>query len=366
MPTPERILIDARVLQGPGAGRGEGTYARGLLGGLLEVGFQDRLLLLVDADLEPPALPGTAWQTVSIRRRYHGRIAAYEDAVALPGDLARIRPALFHALRPNLPGRPTVPVVVTVHDLIPWALGGPRMLGERVRNLPGKRLLRSADIVIAVSESTAADARRLARVNPRRIRVIPEGVDPELHRAEGAAERVRGRWGIGGPFLFYVGALDARKSPADLLRAWSTTQAAGAACELVVAGSPGAQAPSALPGGRLLGPVSNAELRDLLSSAACLLFPSRYEGFGLPILEAMACGAPAIAYANSSLPEVAGEVGILVPDGDAVEMGRRAAEVLLNPALAKRLGEAGRRRAAGFTWSAAASKVIEAYEGLLR
>lgn len=366
IPAAQRILIDARVLQGPGAQRGEGTYARGLLGGLFELGFQERTCLLVDADLPPVVLPNPGWDTVSIRRRYHGRLAEYEDAAMLAQDLARIRPALFHALRPNLPGRPTVPVVVTLHDLIPWALGGSRLLGERLRHLPGKRLLLSADLVIAVSESTAADARRLARVNPRRIRVVPEGVDAALHPVPGAADRVRERWDLTKPYFFYVGALDARKSPADLVRAWSTALAAGAECALVVAGDPGAQAPTSLPGARLLGRVTSTELRDLLTAAACLLFPSRYEGFGLPLLEAMACGAPVIAYANSSLREVAGEVGILVPDGDAVEMGRRAAELVRDPQLAKRLGEAGRRQAAGFTWRAAATKVIEAYQSVLR
>ena len=364
-PNSERVLIDARLLQGPGAGRGEGTYARGLLGGLLEEGFQDRALLLLDADLEAPVLPGEGWLTTTVRRRYHGRFAAYEDAVALGTDLERIRPAAFHALRLGLPGRSPVPVAVTLHDLIPWAWGGARTLGEKIRHLPGKRLLRSADLVLAVSESSAADARRFARVARGRLRVILEGVDPSFRPSSGAAEQVRTRWRLERPYLIYVGALDARKSPADLLRAWETAKAAGAACDLVIAGSPGAQAPPSLPGARLLGPVSREELVDLLSAAACLVFPSRYEGFGLPVLEAMACGTPAIAYSNSSLPEVAGDVGILVRDGDAETMGRKAAELIADPELADRVRSAGLRHAAGFTWRRAAVEVIAAYAKLL-
>ena len=365
-PNSERVLIDARLLQGPGAGRGEGTYARGLLGGLLEQGFQDRALLLLDVDLPAPDLPGEGWRTATVRRRYHGRFAAYEDAAVLGMDLERIRPAAFHALRLGLPGRSPVPVAVTLHDLIPWAWGGARMLGERIRHLPGKRLLRSADLVIAVSAATAADARRIGRVSPGRLQVILEGVDPTFHPATGAGERVSSRWGLERPYLFYVGALDARKSPRDLLRAWDAAKAAGADCDLVIAGNPGAQAPASLPGARLLGPVTREQLRDLLSEAACLVFPSRYEGFGLPVLEAMACGTPAIAYSNSSLPEVAGDAGILVPDGDPEAMGRKAAELISDPALADRARAAGLRQAAGFTWGRAAAEVIAAYEMLLR
>lgn len=362
----ERVLIDVRVLQGAGAGRGEGRYARGLLGGLLEAGFRERSVLLVDAGLPDPELLDSSWETISVRRRYHGRAASYEDAAVLGGDLATIRPAAYHALRLSLPGSAPCPVVVTLHDLIPWALGGTRMLGERLRHLPGRRLLSRADVVIAVSESTAADARRLGGVAPARIRVIGEGVEASFRAAPGAAERATQRWGLSSPFLLFVGALDARKSPADLVTALQAARGAGVKCELVVAGDPGPQAPSSLGDARLLGRVSDAELVDLLSAAGCLLFPSRYEGFGLPVLEAMACGCPAVLYANSSLPEVAGAAGILVPDGDAAEMGRQAARLLAEPEFRRHAAAAGVAHAASFTWAGVARQVIAVYDSLLR
>jgi len=365
-PKAAKVLIDARVLQGPGAGRGEGTYARGLLGGLAAAGFAERAILLLDADLPVPNLPGGAWETASARRRYRGRLAAYEDAVALSADIARIGPGAFHALRLSLPGRAPCPVAVTLHDLIPWALGGARLLGERFRHLPAKRLLKRADLVIAVSEATASDAERIGGVRRSRIRVIQEGVEPRFRPLPGAAPRVSERWGIDRPYLLYVGALDARKSPRDLLAAWREAVSAGADCDLVIAGDPGAQAPGALPGARLLGRVGDDELVDLLSAAACLLFPSRYEGFGLPVLEAMACGCPVVCYSNSSLPEVAGAAGILVPDGDAVGMGRRAAQLVLDAASSKRVRAAGLEQAGRFTWEIVAAEVIEAYATLLR
>src|SRR3979411_2747832 len=127
------VLLDMRPLQGPSAGRGVGSYARGLLKGLIAQGFDSRLTLLLDAGLEHPALPPGAYRLAGSRRRYHGQLAAYEEAVALGSDLERIKPALYHAIDLRLPGRAPCLLVVTLHDLIPWAWGGPRMRGERFR-----------------------------------------------------------------------------------------------------------------------------------------------------------------------------------------------------------------------------------------
>src|SRR3979411_1822075 len=143
------VLLDMRPLQGPSAGRGVGSYARGLLGGLIAEGFDSRLTLLLDAGLDEPSLPPGRYQLAGSRRRYHGQLAAYEEAVALGADLARIRPALYHAIDLRLPGRSPCPLVVTLHDLIPWAWGGPRMLGGRMRVWPAKRLLKGGGWVVA-------------------------------------------------------------------------------------------------------------------------------------------------------------------------------------------------------------------------
>jgi alpha-1,3-rhamnosyl/mannosyltransferase len=119
----------------------------------------------------------------------------------------------------------------------------------------------------------------------------------------------------------------------------------------------------------MLGHVEDAELADLYAAAGCLLFPSRYEGFGLPCLEAMACGCPVAAFRNSSLPEVVGNAGELVSDGDAVAdgdaeaLGRAAAALSQDPARARR---AGFERAKGFGWRKAARQTIAGYESLLR
>jgi glycosyltransferase involved in cell wall biosynthesis len=118
-----------------------------------------------------------------------------------------------------------------------------------------------------------------------------------------------------------------------------------------------------MPGARLLGHVSDEELADLCTSAGCLVFPSRYEGFGLPCLEAMACGCPVTAFRNSSVPEVVGEAGMMVDDGDAEALGRAAAGMI---AERERWGRAGLERAKAFSWRKAAKQTIAVYESLLK
>jgi glycosyltransferase involved in cell wall biosynthesis len=269
------VLVDVRPLQGPSAGRGVGTYARGLLKGLIAEGFDSRLTLLLDAGLDEPSLPPGGYKLAGSRRRYHGQLAAYEEAVALGADLARLRPALFHAIDLRLPGRSPCPLVVTVHDLIPWAWGGPRMRGERLRFWLGRRLLKRADALIAVSGATADDAERIAAVDRRRVRVIPEAPDAVFEPKPGAQERVRQRWGIEPGYLLFVGALDARKDPAGLLRAWIVARQERTQLQLVVAGDPGRQAPPSMRDAKMLGRVADVELADLYTAAGCFVFPSR-------------------------------------------------------------------------------------------
>jgi glycosyltransferase involved in cell wall biosynthesis len=359
----KEVLLDVRCLQGPSATRGIGTYARGLTRALSAIGFE--YSVLIDEGLGPADLPPGVRTIHGVRRRSHGRLGGWEDAIALRDDLSRIRPALYHALTLTLPSGSPCPVAVTVHDLIPWAFGGWRMLGERLRHRVAKRLLPGASLIFAVSDSTSSDLLRIAAVDQSRIRVVHEGVDPVFRPRPEAASKVAERWGLTGRYLLFVGALDVRKDPRGLLSAWKVASEAAGPCELVVAGEPGRQAPADMRGARMLGHVSVDELVDLLGAAGCLLFPSLYEGFGLPVLEAMACGCPVVAYRNSSLPEVVGDAGILVPTLDAAALGRAAAEVMGDPKRRDTLVKKGRQQAARFSWERTARQTIDGYRGLV-
>jgi glycosyltransferase involved in cell wall biosynthesis len=357
------VLLDVRPLQGPSALRGVGTYATGLLNGLIGEGFDTNLTLLIDGGLHKPVLPEGAYKVAESRRRYRGQLAAYEEAVALSWDLDRIAPDIYHAIDLRLPGRASSRLVVTLHDLIPWAFGGSRMWGERFRFWLGRRLLKRADMVLAVSQSTADDAVRLARVSEERIRVVFEAADSVYQPQAGAVDRVRERHGLAPGYLLFVGALDARKDPNGLLRAWAAARSVCPGVELVLAGNAGRQAPSSMPGAKVIGHLDSRDLADLYSAAGCLLFPSRYEGFGLPCLEAMACGCPVAAYRNSSLPEVVDGAGELVEDGNAEALGRAAAKLIAAPEGARK---AGFEQARAFSWGKTARQTIAAYESLLR
>ncbi len=196
-------------------------------------------------------------------------------------------------------------------------------------------------------------------------RVVYEGVDGEFKRRPDAAARVQRRWGLAEPYVLFVGALDVRKDPRGLVQAWRTMTAAGIPAQLVLAGDPGPQAPTDMGGARRLGHVSTEELVDLLSAAGCLLFSSLYEGFGLPALEAMACGCPVVAYRNSSLPEVVGDAGVLVPNLDAEALGEAAAQVMGDSTLRGALVKKGLRQAARFNWERTARQTLDGYRTLV-
>lgn len=351
-----------RPLQGPSASRGVGTYAKGLLGGLIAAGFDANLTLLLDSGLDDPSMPQGGYRVIHTRRRYRGQLAGYEEAAVARFDLERIKPDVYHAISLRLPGRSPCPLVVTLHDLIPWAWGGPHMRGERMRYWLGKRLLRRADMILAVSQTTADDAIKFARIDPHRLRVVLEAADAIFSPRQDANLRVKQRWNLEPGFLLFVGALDARKDPTSLLTAWSTARIASPNLELVIAGAPGPQAPASMPGAHMVGRIDEAELADLYSAAGCFVFPSRYEGFGLPCLEAMACGCPVAAYRNSSVEEVVNSSGTLVADGDAAGLGRAAAEMAAAP---ERWRKAGLERARQFSWSKTARQTIDAYEAVL-
>lgn len=278
---------------------------------------------------------------------------------------------LYHAtehLLPRVPG----PSVLTVHDLIferyPEHHTRRNVLFLRAA-LP--RFVRAADAVIAVSQHTRRDLIELYQTPPEKIHVIHEGIDARFAPSAAAERRrVADLYSPDRPWLLMVGTLEPRKNHAVALRALRTLRNEGFPHRLLLVGGKGwlfepiqeLIAELGLAGDvTFAGYVPDADLPPLYSAAAAVLMPSLYEGFGFPLLEAMACGAPAVASTSSSLPEVAGDAALLVPAGDAEALANALRLILTQPALAEELRRRGPRQAARFRWESCAGETAALY-----
>jgi glycosyltransferase involved in cell wall biosynthesis len=230
------------------------------------------------------------------------------------------------------------------------------------------RKLRHSDLVIAISRATRDDLVRLMGVDPERIRVVYPGIDHGLFNVSNAVEQahlkdLQLRYGIGGRYLLYVGDSEWRK---NLRRCLEALQGINPEVKLVLAGK------RALTDARLHGWIEelgldkrvilpgfvpDADLPVLYGGAVAFLFPSLYEGFGLPVAEAMACGCPVITSGVSSLPEVAGEAGLLVDPCSVAEIREAMVRVIDDADLCRQLTEAGVRQASRFSWERAAGEI---------
>jgi glycosyltransferase involved in cell wall biosynthesis len=230
--------------------------------------------------------------------------------------------------------------------------------------------------VIVPSASAKADLLRRHRLDEGRVHVIPHGADPFEAPAPGEAERVRARVGIGGPFALFVGGIEPRKNLGALVEAFAGVGDADR--WLVIAGGRTSWAPqgtetlraqvAALPEDIrrrvvLTGYVSDEEKRALLAGATVLAYPSRYEGFGFPVLEGFSAGVPVLTSSAASLPEVAGDAALLVDPNDVDAIGEGLVRLFGDAGLRERLVAAGRERLAMFSWERAAGATAEVLRG---
>ena len=331
------VVVDADVL---GRQRtGDETYVENLLRGLPELAGDEFRFAAVTRH---PELVPVGVEPVELRAGSQELRMAW----AVPRLLRRLRPALAH-FQHALPLRCPCPAVVTVHDLSferePAAMS---RRDRRVFRTVVPRAARGARRVIAVSERTKRDLIDLYGIPPDRITVTPHGVDPAF--GPGAV--------AGGGYLLFVGAVQARKDPVAAARAASEV-----GLPLVVAGperEPALARELEGLGADLRGYVEKSELARLYRGAAALVLPSRYEGFGLPVLEAMACGTPVVAADDPALHEVAGDAAVYA-DGDLAEAIRAAL------ADRDRLSAAGLERAKQFSWDETVRRTLTVYRQVL-
>jgi glycosyltransferase involved in cell wall biosynthesis len=263
-------------------------------------------------------------------------------------------------------------LVVTVHDLafVVQPQLFPRAWGLMYRAALS-RIVRSADGIITVSRHTAEDLSRRTRVDPRKIHVIP--LAASLPASDTDPGTVLDRLKVPQPYVLFVGTLEPRKNLIRLVHAYRRAASRGLPHALVLAGPMGWR-PQALlraiseegPGDVVLtGTVGANDLDALYREASVFVYPSLYEGFGLPVLEAMARGTPCVVSTSSSLPEVAGEAALPVDPRSVGGLTEAIERVTSDRDLAGRLREAGMARAARFSWAETARRTLDVYKSVL-
>lgn len=338
---------------------GTEVYARGIIDALAAIRGARTMRVYANAVEPPPWLPaGVEWRGIPFPRLWtHWRLRQ---------ALRRERPDVTFIPGHVLPVRLGLKSVVTIHDV--GHRHDPRSYSRAARwylEATTRYAARRANRLIAVSQSTADDLTRLYGVPGGRIAVVHSGIDARMRPQDPSrvAEVLR-RLKIGGAYFLYVGRNHPRKNLTMLRRAFDEARRRGLEAELVMAG-PGHDSSSA--GSAIVLPYVPADdLPALYAGAIALTLPSRFEGFGFPALEAMACGTAVIASTAGALPEIVGTAGILLSPDDAGAWSQAMLELAGDSALQRRLIAAGSARSAKFSWSNAAGKtwrVLDAVAG---
>jgi glycosyltransferase involved in cell wall biosynthesis len=291
-----------------------------------------------------------------------------------PLELRRVRPDLLHGLAFALPLAYAGPAVVTVYDLSFLAVPEKFPAAQRLylRTIT-RHACRRARRVIAISESTRSDVARWLGIAPARIDVAYPGVDGRFRPWPPAeVEIFRRRQGLPPHFVLYLGTLEPRKNLGTLLQAFARLRAARPDVHLVVAGAKGwlyadlfrqVEALGLAAVVHFPGFVPADDLPLWYNAAAVFAYPSSFEGFGMPVVEALACGRPVVTSNVSSLPEAAGAAALTVPPQDADALAEALGRAL---AAGAEVGARGPAQAARFTWEATAARTVESYRLALR
>jgi len=359
---------------------GIGRYTRGLVQGLAQIDRENQYVLLVAGREEAGPEVAPTSSNFQVKQVFLSEktltLLWHRLHFPLPVDLLVGRVDMFHSPDFVSPPLGRGASVVTVHDLSFLRHPQCAEVGLRtylMRAVP--RAVRQADLVLADSESTREDLVSLLEVAPGKVRVVYAGVEENLAEAanEEAQQAVKARFGLDFPFLLYVGTLEPRKNLLRLLEAYAQLRGRGLAHRLVLAGIKGwlyedifRRAEELRLGDSLVftGYVCEAELPALYSLAEVFVFPSLYEGFGLPPLEAMACGTPVVASNVSAMPEVLGGAALLVNPHDVEALAAAVEQVVRDSSVRAQLIEKGRARVKLFTWKRSAQSLLEAYQSL--
>jgi glycosyltransferase involved in cell wall biosynthesis len=372
-------VLDARTATDhfPGIGRYTASLARAMVPLLDE---DERLILLCDLTRSSfwslTTLTGEQVQMVdvpvspfSLRQQW-----------AIPRLLRHLRADLYHSPYYLMPYRPGMPTVVTVYDLIPLLF--PQHASPMARLLfrwTTAMALRTAAHVITISQVTRRDLLAFYRLPPEKVMAIPLAADPCFYYPQPLAEveRVRRKYTLPEGYILYIGINKPHKNLKTLIGAWAQvrdSQFATHNWHLVIAGVWDSRYPEPRQrveelglenAVRFLGPVLEKDLPGLYAGAILFVFPSLYEGFGLPVLEAMACGTPVICSNTSSLPEITGEAALLVDPLEVDALASAIDRVLSAKTLRKELRDKGLSQVGNFSWRKTARETLKWYRVIL-
>ncbi len=299
---------------------------------------------------------------------------------ALRWRMRQDRIDIFHGLNYRLPGRGLHGSIVTIYDLsvarFPQLFR--KAIGRRRDFVKSKRVAQTADRVITISRHSAMDITDLYDVPKERIAVIYCGIGDEFFSETDQAliKKVRRQYGLENrEYILFIGGPDPRKNVVTLLKAYSTLSEIHLRTDLVLVGSMQRRSEEIYKVIRenglehnvmMVGDITQGALRVLYSQAAVFVFPSLYEGFGMPVLEAMACGAPVIASNTTSIPEVAGDAAVLIKPTDVEVLANSIKCILKYPETSEVMKSKGFVRAKLFSWETAARKTLEVYQDVYK
>ncbi len=366
-----RIGIDARILAYRRGGIA--AYVAHLLAALAALDPHTDYWVLHSRKDAERRCPGPNFHVARLWTPPHHRLERW----ALGVEVARLRLDLLHCPDFIPPAFGARRFVVTVHDLN--FLYYPEFLTAESRRYYTDQIewaVRRADHVLADSEATRQDLIRLLDVPPAKVTTVHLAADPSFRPLPEAEIRpALARYGLEPGYLLFVGTLEPRKNLPGLFGAYRRLLDEGIAqAPLVVVGGKGwlyeeifarVEALGLRERVRFLHAVPDADLPALYNGAALLVLPSFYEGFGLPALEAMACGTPVVVSDRGSLPEIVGEAGVRVDPDDEAAIAEGLRGLLLDPDLRRRLAEKGQARAARFTWERTARETLAVYHRVL-
>lgn len=370
---PLRIGIDARYLS-HGLVGGIHTYLKNLLPALFAVGDNEQFVLYADqkAPFELSDLPANV--TLRTLPYRHAISSVHNDLFSIKRAMVADRIDVAHFPANYGFGPRNAATVITLHDAInvmplPEIIAGhnkdPRSIAMMTYlHLLTRQAVRQSHGLLTVSQHAKRDILRYCRYDADAITVIPHGPPPDVRRItdKQALAEVRQRYGLSRPFVL----ADGLKNPAVLARAWPLLPAElRERYEIVFFArrEPWPAAREAVEAGyaRLLLRLPRTDLIALFNMAAAFVFPSWFEGFGIPILEAMICGTPVIASDRGAIPEVVGNAGLICDAEDERTLARHLATVLSDATVSDRLRQAGWRRAQQFSWQQAAQQTLAAY-----